>query len=134
MATPEQILAQVDQRAGAQFHKLVTAQTNYHAARGKFAQGLPTHTTPPTDGVDSPPDRLSHRPTDQAESWDDLSQQYALAFPSPNIAALSIDPYHGPRGQGWVARLQVVITGQLWEKCINVGPETERNQPWKVIP
>lgn len=46
----------------------------------------------------------------------------------------NVSVYDGPFGRGWQLELTLVRGGVTWEKVIHHGPETWREQPWRVAP
>lgn len=133
MATPAQIIANIETRLANQWPVLVNVQNRYFNRHGRYAQGLRTHTILPSEGVDAAADRLNARPTDQAESWNDLATENGFSFPATNIAALQIDAYNGLEGHGWSASLTVKINNKFYKRTVNVGPETWRSMAWRII-
>lgn len=111
----------------------VARQENFRANRGRYWQGLLTHTSIPNHlsggAADAVADRLSVHPTDQFEDW-------KTAFPEwdgvPIPAAVKVDTYGGPQGQGWCATIYVRFNGTLYSRAQNVGPESYRTYGWRV--
>lgn len=104
---------------------LAGRQAAYRAARGRYWQGAPTHALPPADGAKVAPDRAA-RPSDQAEDWD----RFGVPLPAALEVGLRVDVYDGPAGQGYVAVAEVLVTGRLWRRAQNVGPEGWRSSGW----
>src|SRR3989304_780581 len=52
------------------------------------------------------------------------------ALPDHAPFAFRVDVYAGPNGAGYMVIAQSRIAGQLWERTINAGPETWREQGW----
>lgn len=135
MPTLAQIQTAIDTRLANQWSILVQVQNNYFAAHGRYAQGLRTHSIIPSEGNEATADRLNARPTDQAESWNDLAAANGFSFPATNIATVQITPYVSPLGQGWQAVLTVRVGNNLYKRAGQVGPETWRAHGWRrVIP
>jgi len=126
--TAEEIRGTVDTRLVGRWSEIQQAQAGYHATHGRYAQGLLTHSSIPADGVEAAPDRKHAKPTDQAESWEQLSN-----LPATMMSALRLDVYDGPEGVGYVVVVGVRIGGRLWQKRINVGPETWRAHGWREV-
>jgi hypothetical protein len=129
----QDILAEIDARMGGHMGTIAVAQAGYRAVNGVYAQGLLTHSTIPADGETVPADRLTDHPTDQPYSWADLATTYGLTFPSQPQAAVRVDSYNGPAGQGYVVVVVTEISGARWERAINVGAETWRTRSWTEI-
>lgn len=128
MATLPQIRTKVDNWLAARWPSLVTLQESYLIAHGHYFQGLITHTTEPTDDVDTAPNRLSIKPTDQVERWGDFT-----VLPATMPAALVIDIYDGPFGSGWVATVFVRVLGNVYTRTQQVGTEAWRNSAWAMV-
>lgn len=128
MATLAQIRTKVDNWLAARWPTLVNLQETYFANHQRYFQGLITHSTEPTDDVDTPPNRLSVRPTDQIERWGDFT-----TLPATMPAALVIDVYNGPFGSGWCATVYVRVLGIVYTRTQQVGNETWRNSAWQQV-
>lgn len=134
MATLAQVRDRVDDWLTARWPTVQARQTAYAAAHnGRYWQGLrcmvaePNHTTAQFN--DATPDRMSSKPTDQAESWMDfLSEINGVAIP----AVFIMDAYQAPAGHGYVAHVYARHNGTLYHRAQNVGPETFRTQAWHV--
>lgn len=103
---------------------LATKQAAYFARVGRYWQGLETHVTTPTGGTASVP-TLTRRPTDQAESWAD--QGYAV--PSRSFS-FTVNVYDTGKAHGHELVTRFKDAGGMWQRVVNVGPETDREQPW----
>ena len=134
MATLSQMRDRVDSWLAARWPTVVARQQNYFVNRGRYWQGLITHSLLPEhtnsrDG-DALADRLAVNPTDQFENW-------AVVFPEWSTellpAAIQIDVYDGPAGKGWVATIWVKYNGTIYSRSQNVGPESHRTQSWHVV-
>jgi hypothetical protein len=133
MATLAQVRTRINDFLTARWPALVNMQDSYFSSKGRYFQGLWTHTAQidQTTDNDTLADRLDDKPTDQTHSWRDRigNALDATLFP----ARLRIDVYDGPRGKGWVATVQMKYGGILYERSKNVGPETYRTQPWRDV-
>jgi hypothetical protein len=102
---------------------------------GYYFQGFWTHGTvvTQTDALDGDTisDQLHHRPSDQVHDWRHLIQTAFDSLPLP--ARLKIDCYNGPAGLGWVAVLQVLYQGVVYQRSKQVGPETWRTEAWHAV-
>lgn len=133
MATLAQTRTRVDNWLATHWPQFVARQENYFTNKGRYWQGLLTHTTVPphTSGADgdSIGDRINIHPTDQFEDW-------ITAFPEwENVAlpaAVKVDVYDGPQGKGYCATLYVRFNGVLYSRAQNVGPEAFRTYGWRV--
>lgn len=127
--TPEQ-KAQLDAALDGYRAVIATTQAAYHAAHGVHAQGLSTHTTPPTLGTPTAPDRLNDSPTDQGEAWADLIPP---GLPELWRFALRIDVYSHGETAGYVIVASVLdAEDQRWERHIDEGPQG-RSKSWAVV-
>lgn len=127
MATPAEIRDAIQARLAAVWPQLTARQDAYFTAKGRYWQGRRTHAVAPADGAAAPADRLSDRPTDQAEDWTAFGVgAWTEAF------ALEIHCYRGPGGNGWVARAVVTLGGRTWERWRGQGPE-DRDVPWADV-
>lgn len=129
--TPEQ---QVELEAALDGYRAVIAATQaaYLAEHGVYAQGLSTHSAPPTLGAPAAPDRLASAPTDQAEAWADLLPQSGI--PTTWRFALRIDVYSAGETAGYVIVASVRdANGGVWERRIDEGPQG-RSHAWAIAP
>lgn len=129
------VRTKIDDWLTPRWDNLVSRQETFFAARGKYFQGLWTHSgeVEQTDALngDTVADRLTAHPTDQVQHWQDFIGNAFDALPLP--ARLRIDVYNGPQGWGWVATLRVLYNGNIYERSRNVGPETWRTQAWHLF-
>lgn len=133
MATLAQLRTRVNTFLSNHWPTFVARQENYFQNRGRYWQGLLTHTIVPnhTNAAegDSIADRLRINPTDQFEDW-------IAAFPEWDgvsiPAALKCDVYDGPRGKGYCVTLYIYYNGTLYSRAQNVGPESERTYDWRA--
>ena len=134
MATIAQLRTRVDDFIANRLPLIVARQENFRTNRGRYWQGLLTHTVVPAhtnsaDG-DSIADGLVQTPTDSLDNW-------AAVFPEWTAdsipCALRVDIYDGPSGKGWVLFIFVRFNGQLYRRGLNVGPESSRSHGWTVI-
>lgn len=124
--------AAIDAAVLQHWTKINNWMNNYAAGRGgRFFQGLRSHSTVPAGGQLVAPDRLSAKPTDQAESLADLWSGAQLPGLVP--FALTVNAYDGPEGRGWEAVIEMVDSGQLWRRVVHSGPETWRELAWHVV-
>lgn len=105
---------------------IVSRQSAYFVAHGRYWQGLRTPVARPVEAADTTPD-LTLKPHDQAERWSDfLSGLAVTTIP----CSLRIDVYDGPLGHGYTVSVEVVSGGDVWRRTYNVGPETWRVVTW----
>ncbi len=100
-------------------------QPSYYQQHGYYWQGLQTPADLPVDGVESLFDK-NRKPSDQAESWQDVAADIPLAGP----ITVEVNVYVGPLGAGYEIVGQIVLAGKLWQKCVNFGPEDGRAFDW----
>lgn len=121
------ILSGVDARVDAWLPTIQQVQGDYLASKGRYAQALLMASVHPRDGNNTPLDRPSAHPSDQAESPEDLF----AALPGLLRGNVRIDTYGGPQGQGYVVPYFHEITSGpdkgVWNKALNFGPETWRD-------
>lgn len=101
-------------------------QAGYKASHGVYWQGLSTHPIPPVFGAPEPPILDSH-PTDQAYTWEDIGMLFG-----PLQCSMRVDVYNGPDGHGYTLTTIVEISGDIWKRVINIGPETWRDSAWEL--
>lgn len=115
---------------------IVARQENFRSNKGRYWQGLPTHTVIPAwlsnqDGS-ALGDRLNISPDDQGafSTWANVFPEW-LTDLLP--AQLRVDVYDGPQGQGWTLTATVTHNGNKWRRVVNVGPESNRAQGWTQV-
>ena len=127
--TPAQIRAAVDTWLTNRWTAIKSNQDNYLASHGRYFQGLWTHEVLiPSDGIETVPDNVLTKPTDQADRWADV-----ISLPLAMPCRLRIDTYHGPSGRGFVATLEVKIGLRVWSRSTQVGPESWRELAWHQV-
>ena len=133
MATLKNTRDRIDGWLSARWPLIQARQDNYLASRGKYWQGLITHTVPPTHTTvnnDTEADLLNAKPHDQPETWADFfPEAIGITFP----AALQMDLYKGPLGDGYVAAITVIWKGTTYSRSQAVGPETWRTESWHIV-
>lgn len=133
MATLAQVRTKVDDWLASKWPTLVARQSNFFNNRGRYWQGVKTHTIVPvfTSGADgdSIGDNLDYFPSDAFSNWSNAFPEF-LTTPIP--CALQCDAYDGPDGKGWVATVWVRFNGTLYTRSQNVGPESYRTKPWSI--
>jgi hypothetical protein len=99
-------------------------QEAWIVSHGSYFQGLITHSTIPADEVETSPNKLSSRPTDQAETWEDfLLTAPPINFPTSMSMALEFRVYTSVRGNGWDCIATFDYWGLRYQKFWSVGPE-----------
>jgi hypothetical protein len=136
LPTLTQVRDTIDTFVTNRWPTIVARQENFRTNRGRYWQGLFTHTLAPawTSAADgsSLGDRLSEGPGDQFSTWLNVFPEWATELLP---ARVRIDVYDGPDGQGWVVTVEATHNGNLWRRVVNVGPESYRAQPWtQVVP
>jgi len=134
MPTLAQVRTRVDDWLAARWVILRDRQIAYYNTHGRYFQGLVTHTNLPAHltaaFADAIGDRLAAHPTDSPHDWTALLPEIAgLAIP----AAIVIDNYGGPEGQGFVATIWCRYNGTIYSRSQNYGPETWRTVGWHVV-
>lgn len=126
--TPQELRTEIDSRLNAQLQMIATKQEQFKGVYGIYFQLMPTHSVIPADGEERAPDQTGNKPHYQALSGADMG-----GVPEQAMSSTKIDAYQGPLGQGYAITSSVTLEGDLWERTINVGPESWRNADWKVI-
>jgi hypothetical protein len=134
MATLAQLRTRVDAWLEDKWPTVVARQQNFFANRGRYWQGLITHSLIPahTNAVDGDAiaDRLNQSPTDQFENWVAVFPEWVIE----NLpCALKCDTYDGPQGKGYCATIFIRYAGTLYSRSRNVGPESYRTEAWHVV-
>lgn len=116
------------------FNKLTSQQPNYLLNRGQYWQGVTTHTVVPSHTTskwgDAIPDALTIHPHDQYEDWiATLPDMVSVATP----CAFRVDVYDGQSGKGYELIAIFNFNGTRYERHLNVGPETYREQAWSAM-
>lgn len=126
--TRQEITDSIDAATAQVLAPIGSAQANYLAGNGRYAQMLQTHTVTPADGASVAPDNGSARPYYQSETVGQLATLVGL--PATMQACAWCDTYEGPQGPGYVLYLEVIIAGVTWRRQINVGPEDWQTRGW----
>lgn len=134
MPTLTQVRNRVDDWLIVRWPLVQARQSAYFTAHERYWQGLKTASVEPehTTAVyaNAKQDRLTVKPTDQAEAWlDFLVGLDDLAIP----AALVMDVYDGPHGHGYVTTVIARYNGTIYSRSQNVGPEKYRIIDWHVV-
>lgn len=130
MANVEEVLSTIDAGLHQYLPIIAQVQNNYYNEKGKYAQGLFTHSSPPTDENSEAPDQLDLKPTDQDETWEDLAEGL---IPAAMNSRMRIDTYLSSKGHGYVIVLEKIINGDTYRKSHNVGPETQKSHDWQMV-
>ena len=105
----------------------------YYGAKGPYWQGLWSHAVLPSHANaingDIPPDKLSDNPTDQVESWVEF---WPALVGVGMTAAVRVDVYAGPTGDGFVVTAAFKFEGDIYLKARNDGPEIYRERDWFI--
>lgn len=125
----------IDAEIEAVLPKLDLLEVEYMAWNGKYYQALESHSATPDADVKADINRLTAKPTDQAESlayfWADASK----VLPTQMAWSFRIDTYDGPSGLGYVLTATTLIKGVAWERSLNRGGEKWRDADWyQVLP
>lgn len=122
-------LAYMDAQLTIFLPRLSIYQDEYFQANGVYFQALKSVSIAP-DGLAAADDIASH-PTDQAAALLDMWSFTGL--PVELGWSIQVDTYSGPKGSGYVVTVQTRdVAGVVWEKAVNVGPETWRAYTWLV--
>ena len=134
MPTLAQVRDRADTWLAARWPIVRDRQIAYQAANGRNFQGLVTHTNLPAHltaaFADAIGNLLANHPTDSPHNWIALLPEIAgIAIP----AAIVIDNYGGPEGQGFVVTVWCMYNGTIYSRSQNYGPETWRTVAWHVV-
>jgi hypothetical protein len=139
MPTDRQIRDRVDAFVADRLAEIEPRQDAYFAERGRYCQVLPTHTEPvrqreETVGTrdDTTADRLTTRPTDQAETTRDFigTTWDGLDFP----ARVTINVYESRRGHGYFVVVECKIEDEDWTRSVGYGPEAATfTRAWEKV-
>lgn len=103
-------------------------QIGYVISNGVFYQILTTHSTVPIAGDPVAWNNLLTHPTDvplmALEFFDYVPVKDYLVF---------VDVYEADMGQGYTISIQTDVSGEIWQRSINIGSETWREKPWFVL-
>lgn len=115
-------------------NRVTARQANYFINKARYWQGLsthsvlPSHTTAKWDNL--PPDRLLDNPHDQFENWiATIPDMDTVTIP----CAFQIHVYDGPVGKGYEVIASCKYNDVLYERHMNIGPETWRTSPWAAV-
>jgi hypothetical protein len=126
----EEILAAIDVSMLEVWDVIVDTQLQYYEmSKGRYMQGLKSHSTIPVDGVHEFPDLYLIHPTDFPASWNELR---VLPF-SPSPYQYWMDTYNGPFGPGFVFCVSIAINTSVYQRCMNYGGEIWREQSWTEV-
>ena len=134
MPTLREHLDRIDGAIPAVMSELTAFQLTYirRVDRLKYWQALESHAEAPADGVDKDPDRLDRSPHYHPDTWDDVALPTVKALMRASLIKIHI--YHGPQGHGFIAAFCVKWSTAphrgIWEKKVNVGPESYRDMDW----
>lgn len=134
MPTRQQIQFVADGLIDSKFGKIAAKQQNHILNRGHYWQAGGTHQVTPAHTITvwdyRPGDRLSEVAGDELGNWaNTLPEMVGLDLP----VNLRCDVYAGADGQGWVLVAQYRHDGILYERSLNVGPETHRERLWTAV-
>ena len=129
---PKTVRDGIDVKLDSVIANIIAFQAGEASKSGKFYQVLWTHSQAPADGALVLPDLLYSFPTDQIgksaqAQWD------AAKLPASFDARIRVDVYDGPQGKGFVVVVQSQLNGATWQRSINYGPETYRDQGWMEL-
>jgi hypothetical protein len=134
MATLAQVRTRVNAWLADRWPIVVARQENYRANRGRYWQGLLSHSIVPahTNGADGDAvaDRLTQNPSDQFDTWKNVFPEWDGA---PLPAAIRCDTYSGPLGDGYCVTIFIRFNGTLYSRSQNVGPESHRTHDWMIV-
>lgn len=134
MPTLNQMRNMIDNFVTNKWSTIVARQENFRANRGRYWQGLATHSACPAHASNSDGskvgDRLNEGPGDQFSTWLNVFPEW-LSELLP--ACVRVDVYDGPEGQGWVLTVEAMHNGTLYRRSQNVGPESHRTKAWHTV-
>jgi len=133
MATIAQIRDAVNAKLAPILAAIDDAQTVYFGIKGRYWQGLWTHSIAPLNAELLSPDRYSDKPTDIAETWAQLASAVNSLVDVPIPCRIRCDVYNGPGGWGYVASGEVRVNGKTYLRSVNRGPESWRTHDWALV-
>jgi hypothetical protein len=144
MPTLVQIRNRVDAWLADRWTTLAARQELFVGDRGRYWQGLPTHSEIPlhtteADG-DAIPDRYTRETRDQNDRWADIFPEWeAESIP----CLLRVDAYIAPGARlpsggarqtpGYVASIWLRHDGVTYARSQNVGPLDDRTHGWRRV-
>ena len=125
-------LSEIQSGVDAWWPYLCAQQAAYFSVYGRYFQGLPTHSTPPTDGSFVAPDELTSHPTDQPQDWQDVPGGFPL---EETTASLRCDVYQSAAGWGFTATFDVrdTASGVLYRCVRHIGPEMRSEHDFSAV-
>lgn len=100
-----------------------TRQTTYKSLRGRYFQGLITHSVLPEDETEAAPDRLDAKPAGQLESWNDVFTNFPATLPF----AIEIHTYNDRKGnEGYIIVITLHINNRRWKRRHAFGGNPEQ--------
>ncbi len=129
---PKTVRDEVDVKINGVIANIIAFQAGEAGKSGKFYQVLWSHSQPPADGNLTAPDSIDSFPTDQPGK-SARAQWGAAILPASLEARMRVDVYDGPQGKGFVIVVQSQLNGATWQRSINYGPETYRDQGWTEL-
>lgn len=144
MATVSEIRRACETFYDTQIPVIQRVQAKYKASTGRYWQGLLTPSEKPDDGATRDPD-LKRRPSDQAESWEDVFKDLdVLPVVRGWPASCEISVYEGPHRtreypDGWGFTVSLIFTKddavsvrkRQHIRTWNFGPEPWREHAWR---
>lgn len=108
---------------------LDSGQAAVKSRRGKFGQVLFTHAEPPGEGSKGTPDAIDAKPPHDADALPELKGELAEV----DAFRLAIDEYVGPRGDGYVVRVESMVDGKRFARSIVHGADTHLGKDWHEV-
>jgi hypothetical protein len=135
MPTLNQMRNAIDTFVTNKWPTIVARQENYRTNRGQYWQGLRTHLVDPahtssTDGS-ALADQLNQAPADAFQNWANVFPEWV---PELLPACVWVDAYDSPEGKGWVLNIRATHNGTIWQRSVNVGPQSWRTSAWRQVP
>jgi hypothetical protein len=135
MPTLNQMRNAIDTFVTNKWPTIVARQENYRTNRGRYWQGLRTHATDPahtssTDGSRLA-DQLNQAPEDAFQNWANVFPEWVSELLP---ACVWVDSYNSTAGMGWVLNVRATHNGIIWQRSVNVGPESGRTSGWRQVP
>jgi len=117
------------EQADLEIHQIQLQIERFQTARistGADLVQLPTtHADPPSEiGAAPDPSRRSG-----IDSW----YSAAIDLQPSMIVSVRIDIYSGPSGVGYILVAEMINDGRIWNREINIGPESYRGHDWQLM-
>lgn len=116
-----------DARIDAFMVDVDAVQKNYFLNKGRYWQGIRTHDVVPSEEQKANPKRT--RQATDCETWTEAGISLSNNLP----ISIEVDVYQNGDEQGYVCIFRTMHNGVLFERAINHGIESHREQSWHSV-